>query len=1069
MSPVAPEFILLKASAGSGKTHALTKRYLKLALAAPSDGSAGHEMESGGLGAILAITFTKNAAGEMKARILDWLKEAYFGDAKRIADLQEIVASSAAALPRLCGRAIDRILDEYADFQVETIDSFMASVFKASAVDLGFPPDFEIVLEHGELIDYAFHRHLRSVRSGSPEAADFDAILDYLLLYKGETSTFAWNPTADILAKLTDFYARLTARETDPVIEDRSSALAAAVARIAAAAEKLEREIEGSGLERNLRGHCFSRILPAIRERRWSDLVGPSFKTLPVKRPPRAKAAAGEAAVTAVERTWAGLEKAVRAYTSLYARDFFTPYLRAYRSLAGTLDRVKRTQGVVFLEDMYRQLAGYIRAGIIPDIYFRLGERVRHFLIDEFQDTSPMQWLNLRPLVEESLSQGGSLFIVGDTKQAIFGFRDADFRIMRSLERKEDRFGSAPDPRIEELPLNYRSGEALVSFVKGVFRDVGEEYREAAALSGLAGFHQKPSPHNENAGYVEYVRLDKKGAGTSGGGPDEAAAESAGASAGEAEPEENPAPSRVQALVRRLHGRGYAYSDIAVLTYKNEAVAEISSWLNEIDVPFIPFSSLDIRRRPVVREALAVLQFLDSPPDDLAFATVLLGEAFERAAGGHFPIEERRRFLFDCRRTGRSPVYPAFRERRPDLWARLFEPLFQAVGYYPLYDLATAVYRAFDLFARFPGEEAALVRLLEAIKSFEGQGRNDLREFLEFSGGEGTADWTIDVPETIDAVKVMTIHKAKGLGFPAVILLLYGESWQAPDFFLDAGEEGAAGAEPAASEPAGVSVLKINKDMAEADPDLKRVYDETRRRDLVNRLNTLYVALTRAESELFIVGVKGARDKFPFDLLGEEFRSSSVEPPPRRPDRPAAGSPAPLVRISRAVDVSADSGDGLNEERRRRGEFAHRIMAEIECASADDWPAVTAAAASRVDPRFRAGAGEAPDSDSAGLAEAIAGFFAQPPAAAFFEARPGRRILRETTFCDASGRSLRMDRVVVDPDAVHVIDFKTGREPGLGDRDQVLAYTAIVREVFPGLPVHGVLAYIDRGVWEPVA
>lgn len=1113
MAPLpAPEFILLKASAGSGKTYELARRYLKLALA-PPDGA-----DTGGLAGILAITFTKNAAGEMKDRILGWLKEAAFGDKRRIAELREVIAVPAHEFPALANRAVDRILAEYADFQVETIDGFMASVFKASAVDLGFPPDFEILLEHAELIDYAFYRHLRSVRPGTPEAAVFDDILDYLLLYKSDKTSFPWNPTADILEKLTEMYGKLTERAGEPRIEDRSQDLAVCAARLKAAAALLEAAVEASGLERSARGHAFSRILPAIRSDRLSELVGASFKTPPVKKGTVKKAARArrDEAFASVNTAWDGLAAAAQAYVGLYARDFFTPYLRAYRALSGTLDRVKRSQGAVFLEDMYRQLSGYIRRGLVPDIYFRLGEKVRHFLIDEFQDTSPMQWLNLRPLVEESLSQGGSLLVVGDTKQAIYGFREADFRIMRALETGEDRFGPAPRPQINPLKKNYRSGEALIRFVQGIFHHIPRDYEEAAVLSGLADFQQDPSEQNVGAGYVEYVLLEAAQERAAGGGeaddadgearfeleksgPGPAAKKSeltmegepevkadgavgaeANAKNGEeddsgsdedgAPPEAGPEKARVQALVAELHDRGYAYSDIAVLTYKNETVAAAASWLNEIGVPFIPFSSLDIRRRGIIAEVLAVLRFLDSPPDDLAFATVLLGQAFGRAAGDEPGPEARRRFIFECHDKKRSPLYAAFRERYPALWDRIFEPLFQAVGYYPLYDLAVSIYRAFDLFAAFPGEEAALVRFLEAIKGFEGRGRNDLREFLEYTGGEGREAWTVDVPESIDAVKVMTIHKAKGLGFPVTILLLYGESWKPPDFFLDEGGEAAPeeGGEP--GEAAGPAVLKINKDVIAADEDLKRIYEEVRLRDRVNSLNTLYVALTRAASELYVIGVKKPRDKYPFDVMGEPFRSAESKPAARRPPPEPVGLDVPLLRTRNALDVAADPREGLNEESRRRGEFAHRIMAEIEYVPEGDWPAQAALAASRIDPRFRGEQGEAssPDADSAGLTEAIARFFAQRPAAAFFEPRTGRRILRETTFCDAAGRSVRMDRVVVDPNEVHVIDFKTGREPGPDDRDQVLAYLAIVRDVFGGRPARGALAYIDRGIWETV-
>jgi ATP-dependent exoDNAse (exonuclease V) beta subunit len=1095
-SPPAPEFILLRASAGSGKTYELARRYLKLALA-PADDPAW-----GGLAGILAITFTKNAAGEMKDRILGWLKEAAFGDARRVAELREVIPIPEADFPAQAGRAVDRILAEYADFQVETIDGFMTSVFKASALDLGFPPDFEVQLEHAELIDYAFFRHLRGVRPGSPDAAVFDLILDHLLLFKGDEASFPWNPTADILGKLTEMYGKLTERPGEPRIEDRSRALASCAAGLKAAAARLEDAVEASGLERSARGHAFSRILPAIREGRLGDLIGASFKTPPVKkgRVKKADRARVEAAVEAVSEAWEGLGAVVRSYVGLYARDFFTPYLRAYRALSGTLDRVKRSQGVVFLEDMYRQLSGYIQAGLVPDIYFRLGERVRHFLIDEFQDTSPMQWLNLRPLVEESLSQGGSLLVVGDTKQAIYGFREADFRIMRALETGEDRFGPVPNPEIRNLDKNYRSGEALIRFVQGIFRRLPEEYESAAKLSGLSDFLQDPSQGNAGAGYVEYVLLDaspergEEGEGESGKtiAPAEREANRAdgeaerkeagggdGESAGEAEaeaegngapPEAGPEKARLQELVSELHDRGYAYSDIAVLTYKNESVASAASWLNEIGVPFIPFSSLDIRRRGIIGEVLAVLRFLDSPPDNLAFASVILGQAFGRAAGEAPSPEALRRFIFECRAFGRSPLYAAFRERYPELWGRIFEPLFQAVGYYPLYDLAVSVYRAFDLFGAFPGEEAALVRFLEAIKGFEGRGRNDLREFLEYTGSEGREAWTIDVPESIDAVKVMTIHKAKGLGFPVTILLLYGEGWKPPDFFLDDGSEAASGDGGGFDGGEGPAVLKINKDITAEDADLKRIYDEVRLRDRVNSLNTLYVALTRAGSELYIVGVRKPGDKYPFEVMGEPFRSASAKPPARRPSLDPAGRDAPLRRIESRLDVPAASGEGLGEESRRRGEFAHRIMAEIEYVPEGDWPAQAALAASQVDPRFRSGEKDAasPDADSAGLTEAIARFFARPPASGFFQPRPGRRVLRETTFCDAAGRSVRMDRVVVDPDAVTVIDYKTGREPGLGDRDQVLAYLAIVRDVFAGRPARGALAYIDREVWETV-
>ncbi len=1045
-----PEFVLLKASAGSGKTHALSLKFLDYVL---SSGREGGPSGAPPLQRILAITFTKNAAREMKERILTWLKDAYLGDAQAIEQIREKAGVPASLLPSRAGRAVERILDEYTDFQVETIDSFMATVFKASAVDLGFAPDFEIVLESAELLDEAFYQHLRTIHKKSPDAPVFERILDDLNRYRKESEAFAWDPTGDIRTKLGSFHARLTAQASDVVTEDLSREFSRAVKSIGTAAAALDKEVQESGLPPSARSSLYSKIRPAVAGRTFSDLVGASFKTVPVKKPAAgSKDAAARVAYALVEKAWKRLEKAVAGYSLLYARTFFAPYLQAYRSMSATLDSVKRRLGVVFIEDLNRQLARYIDAGLVPDIYFRLGDRIDHFLIDEFQDTSPIQWRNLRPLIEESLSRGGSLFIVGDTKQAIYGFRDADYRIMRDLEEGTDAFPSVERTGIEELRENWRSGEAIQSFVRRVFLENPDPaYREVAARSGLCQFDQEVIPENRGRGYVEYVVLDKAAEGETENGEDEGQApEGETLSPGEDGTEKG----RVQSFVRELRDRGYANADIAILTYKNETVVRAASWLNEIDVPIIPFSSLDIRERKIVGEILALLRFLDSPPDDLSFGAFLLGEVFGRAAAAASSAEDWRAFLFERRGSKAAPLYAAFRERFPALWNALLEPLFKSVGFSPLYDIAVSIYRAFDVFARFPGEEASLAKLLEVIKAFEADGKNDIGEFLAMTGEAGGEAWTVDVPEAVDAVRIMTIHKAKGLGFPVVILLLYGEQWRAPDFFLSSLGE------------AGVRVLKINKPLAEIDDGLRAVYEETRSRDEVNRLNTLYVALTRAAAELYVIGVKGPRDKFPFTLLGEGFVSAGVKPEPWRKEGPARGERAALRWNEGPFEVPSSPREALNAESRRRGELVHRLLAGIEYAEGGWATAIGSAVRA-----LRSGEEETRLSGEIGaqLASRLEG----SPLAAWFERRPGRRILRELVFCDGQGRAYRLDRVVVDPDAVLVIDFKTGEETPArawieAGRDQVRTYLAIVRDVFPDKAVRGLLAFVDRGAWEAV-
>jgi len=1078
-----PEFVLLKASAGSGKTHALSLRFVQLLLS-----EKVKQATNSGLGNILAITFTRNAAREMKTRILAWLKECRFGDEKTAREILENVSIAPDQLPRLAEEAIEHILSNYSDFQVETIDSFMATIFKASAVDLGYSPDFEIVLDNKELVQYAFSKYLRNVTPHSEEGKIFTTIIDHILAYEKQDAAFPWDPTPDIQEKLIALYTKLASSGRELKTENFKSERAGLQKRMGRLATEIKKMIAESGLEPESRGHSHSRILPAIEGGRFADLLGCSFKTGPVKKPKRGSDQKNHEQIL---QSWGALEDVVKEYKSLYARDFFCPYLLAYRSLAGTLDGVKRRQGTVFIEDINKELAGYIKEGIVPDIYFRLGDRIFHYLIDEFQDTSRIQWANLKPLIEESLSKDGSLFVVGDTKQAIYGFRDADYEIMRDLERRETGFASVEvDPL--ELTKNHRSYEEVLRYVKKVFikgknkSDENDKYSSIAGRSGLNDFHQDVIAENKEKGYVEYIVLDKDPGKTPG---KDASQEQIDLDndLDSLDPDKIPGKQEIQNLVRELKKRGYSYSDIAILTYRNETVINVSSWLNEIGADFIPFSSLDIRMRKTIGEIMAFLQFLDSPPDDLSFSVFLLGDLFKRKMeqDGHLPAPGRwHRFLFECQRDEDYPLYTAFRKREPELWGRYFEQFFKTVGYYPLYDLVTLIYRVFNVFELFPREEAALTKLLEVIMVFEGLGRNDLREFLEFTrtGQDQESEWTIDIPSDIKAVRVMSVHKAKGLGFPVVVFLVYGERFRPPDFYIGEDEEH-------------IRVYKLTKSLAESDEELRGIYEEARTKDDVERLNRLYVALTRAGAELYIVGVKGARDAYPFDLLtpaamslcqeksnvtnlpekrwislgGNHFASASEKPAASPKAGGADTKCAEKMRFSGRFELPPNRRETLNYENIRRGEIAHRILAELEFLIAG-WDEDVAGIIRKLG-RQEA---EKPLFDSVG--SSLVRYFQSAPLTEYFEKKENRRVLREFDFCDASGAVYRMDRVVIDRDSVSVIDFKTGPQTGApgraewerADREQVAAYVRIMREIFPEKSVRGILAYIDKNKWETV-
>ena len=1007
-----PQVTVLKASAGSGKTYSLTERFVQFLL---SDKIPQNHLRN-----ILAITFSNNAAKEMKERILSWLKDIYFGDPDKIEDLSEILSLKKEHLPSKAGAAIDEILKNYTEFQVKTIDSFMTSIYKASAIDLGYSPDFEIVMAPENIMAYAFNRFLRRVREGTQEAEFLERLLDIILRSKREEAAYLWDPSKDFLEETVELYYKLSGIVKDAKIVDGEKEIESIKKEIRDAAESLNRFIEKSGLQRSGRSSFYD-ILELVRNNNFPDLIDKGLISIPVNKPKKTEE---NPWYEKISGQWNLLGHQIKKYIGVHATTYYTPYLKTYEAFKDILEEVKKREGTIFINDINKKLSDYLDHEIVPDVYFRIGEMIYHYLIDEFQDTSPIQWSNLFPLIENSLSQGGSLFAVGDTKQAIYGFRNADYGIMKGLESKNP-FSSAHH-NVKELEINYRSLEGVVDFSKVFFKKVvanHEKYRDPASRSGLIGYDQRVKEDHKGSGYVEVIRCEKSD-------------------------DEPPEKRKIQDLIKELAQRGYSYSDVAILAYRNENVVNITTWLNEIEVPFISYSSLDIRTRKLTAEIVALLTFLDSPPDDLSFAGFVLGDIFRKALERNrkrFELKELHEFFFRNRKN--APLYKAFQKEFPELWEVYFEQLFKSTGYLPLYDLVCEIYRIYRAFDHFRGEEATLIKILEVIKNFEGEGRNNPGDFLKYASDEeaGESDWTIDVPAGINAVKVMTIHKAKGLGFPVALVLMYEETIRGFKYILD-------------EETDGVNLLRINKKISEASHFLQEKYEEERLKDLVNKLNTLYVGFTRAEDELYVIGVQGKRNQFPIDLLqtADSPIGSKKAPRPRPPgptqeDLKLYYHPDP-IKLHFAAD------EELNLEERLRGEFIHRVLYFIDALN-ENTESELERIIKRVNDELKA------DYPVGEMKKNLMQFMELEEIRPYFIDKPGRTIKREQDFSDPGGSLFRMDRVVMDKDQIVVIDYKTGTEKRAEKEyvSQLRSYIRILKEIYPDKTVEGMIAYVDLG------
>jgi ATP-dependent helicase/nuclease subunit A len=1013
-----PDFTLVSASAGSGKTHALTYRYLQFILS--------KHISENNLRNILAITFTNNAAREMKQRILEELKKASLGDLEVLTRLSAAISEDKEEVRRRANAMVDGLLHHYSEFQVQTIDSFLSRVFRASALEFGFSPNVEILIDSTGILRQAFDQFAQELTAEPSKRAILDDFVGILLANLPADSRYLWNPFSKLSEEVRGLYNKLAQQTRDIApasdllehkLELRTSILATFV--------ELRKQVLQSGFE--IQKNFEALFEPAERKDVEDLLRRKSLYNLPIKKSGLTKSEL-DRWTPHFEPLQSKLKKLADEYVLVSAHTYYHAYAEALRYFRGVIEHIMKEEGRVTIGDVNRHLAATIDKEVVPEIYYYLGERISHYLIDEFQDTSPLQWEVFRPLAEESLAKGGSLFIVGDTKQSIYTFRGADWQIMRRLMSGEDGFPSAP-VRIRELDTNFRSFERIVNFNKEVFQTIVPSVvtNGAERLSGLSDYVQHVRPEFKGKGYAEVFFIEE-------------------------DPERIRRQEKILEILGDCLARSYSYSDITILTPKNSDVVDVSGWLNRRAIPFISHSNLDIRGRKVTGELIAILRFLDSPLDDLSLMTFVLGDIFGaqlKRTSSSTTNEQLQEFLFKARRgtTRSGSLYGVFRERFPDLWSEYFEELFNRVGYLPLYDLVSELYKSFNLFDLLPNEEGSLAKFLEVIKDFEEGGQNSLKDFLVFAEEENEdSDWNIPVPQKTDAVSVMTTHKAKGLGNRVVIVLLEDSLPRPDNLFIQEEEDG-------------LHLLRINKDSAEVDAGLQRMYAERKVRRTVDDLNKLYVAFTRAKEELYVISVKSKRGDEP-----SKFLPVTGYEPGEKPE--AMKQPPSVERTVHAEHLSARAAlqpvtagsIGLYE--RKRGEFIHAILARLEFLGED------------VDERIQRVAKEIQDEmrehlESRVVERLLIGFLEKSEARQFFLPRNGRKILNEQEFARADGRLFRMDRLLVDLDAVTVIDFKTGNE-NAEYSEQVQGYMNILSDVYPGRSIRGFLAYVDRTIVREV-
>ncbi|HDT15550.1 MAG TPA: hypothetical protein ENN55_05005, partial [Firmicutes bacterium] len=822
-----PQVIMVEASAGSGKTYALAGHYLKLILNENTRTSVIRD--------ILAITFTKQAAREMKERIFEFLKRIVFDDFKDDTERKEFFANilpeTPVNMPEIKKRAvsaIEYIIRNYNYFQVQTIDSFMNMLLAGCSFLVGLSAQFRIKERHREYLGYSLDKIIDNALKDASLRRVFDLFLKQYLFVENKTQ---WLPKKSILDVLDSMLYHLSVYgknytrygiESSWIFKQRSDILSML---------NTMRSGMPEGTKANL-VNALDKLLDEDSEYLNLKIFADS-KTL---QSPEYPAKKGTVLPETLKSLWTDYRQSLERLATEESLSIFNCYAELFEKASVVFEEYAAKEDTVFLSELNSRARGLIKdSGITaPELYLRLAGVYKHFLVDEFQDTSVLRWENLSDMVRNALSAGGSLFCVGDKKQAIFRFSGGDVSLGKKISGELSEFS----PQARGLKDNYRSHKHIVEFNNNLF-----------SQENISVFLESLKPEKESdfkylADYdaryildvfsnVKQDHLPEKDWG-------HVSIKELAYNVKEDKNEKLKIEIAEKALeLSKRHPRG----EIAFLCRTNSEVELVSGWLVESGFSVESEKTLDIRNNFVVREIISFLKFLNSPIDNLSFAAFILGDVFSsRADCGR---EKVRNFVFTARlahkKYERYYIYREFRERFESLWEEYIEEFFKSANFLGVYELAASVIDKFDILRSFPEKQGFIMHLLELIKLKEDEYKT-LGEFLEyFDSSEDDEKSFYLNPSAHNSIKVLTIHRSKGLSFDAVVVPFVEIS------VSDLSASGKRGKSQYAllHNENNMSLIKLDRKYAVLSEHIQKVYMSEYRKAVVDELCALYVAFTR--------------------------------------------------------------------------------------------------------------------------------------------------------------------------------------------------------------------------------
>lgn len=1033
-SEVSKPFLIVNASAGSGKTYNLVRNYLRLLLSEDQDRAE--------ISQIMAMTFTNKASIEMKTRIMSDLNKLAHGKEDSRAYREEIsrfIGATPEAVQKRARTVLRKILHQYEDFNVMTIDKFNLRLIRSFSKDLDLPENFEISLDDTLILEKAIDELLSNIdarnqtklyllalnfaKSNLEEENDWN--LKKILLSKAKILTNEGYFRIIKTLSRTDFNQaqldlwKLQFKTEQELLQEKM--------------RTLKRLFHDTGVDSNVfagKSVTFKAIVfnlelnpePIffLRESKRTDAnYSNILKTIDNGSETQFAPAYLEFLDFVNEKTayWIELDFKIQQFH----------LLAILKELAVGMDEIRNKESIIRVSEFNKLVAELVQNEDAPFIYERLGSRFNHFFLDEFQDTSRLQWLNIVPLIHNSLAGNYFNFIVGDPKQSIYRFKNGvaeQFIALPAIYNPEGEPSIEQRSRffqqmgkVEGLEDNWRSAREIVEFNNQFFQELlaflpenGKEFYS----------HLKQNPKGKPGGYVEMIMLPQKEINTT-----------------------EFTNNQLLQWVEQCIADGYKPYEICVLGRKKRDCNQYANFLKSKGYQIVSSDSLLVNSDQYVQLAISYCKWKVNRFD------------FQRAmqfAYFYFETlypENSFEIYNSCFREGtegdKTGMY--FREELFFENSRLNADFLDA-SFQNIYSLLVDFLKLLEL---DPIEDTYLQQLLDLAYQFDMSNGPDLMDFIHYYDKNETK-FSVQLSENEQAVQIMTAHKSKGLEFPVVIIPsfhFFTEGNIQESFLMEINEH--------------IVETKMSKFEA-AIPEIKVEAEKEDAAQKMDAINLLYVAFTRPQDRLYAINLKGSRNSFydKFNAVFQQLFPDAFEegkmhlkfgeiPEIKRHFKNEAGeySPTSIQQFLWFPEISIqpakEQADDSLTAAQRIGKQFHFIMEKSQSKESAFSALRTGILKGQIEQEFEET-----------LTKLVNDAFANETLVALFDS--GKHLNERTLIYDSKIK-LRPDKLIVSENSTLVVDFKTG-ERSVKHAEQVQGYLRVLKEI--GMPgIKGYLYYTE--------